>query len=513
MRFAMLLLLQSLSTLVTAQSRPPTTPPNRFALLIAQSQYEDLTALHSPSADVSLLTGTLEELGFKVTAARNLDEKGFKDAPVQQFIRALPKGAVVLVYYAGYAVVDTNQESYLLPVTAVSAARDEYNRVVGSWSVTRLLSDLAERDPSVLIAWLDAPWASAKLDPNAGLRPLPERIPQNGAISVLYSQDPRSERVSPEPLWNESPFARAIDAALRKPGLTLGQVRDDIKAATRELSGERLKPFDDQSSGLSEVILRPALPAKPVGPKPMEKKIIERMMYVFLPPGPSWMGCVAEDTQCKPDEAPGRKVELSQGFWIAATETTIQAFRAFERPQSKRLAGTTDTNDSGKLGKNPITKVTWYAAQAYCQSAGGRLPTEAEWEYAARGGKMSSIYPWDSGPEDLHNHANLAKSRKRTTDVYGTETAPTETFEANRFGLFDMAGNVQEWVADWYALEHDQSQVRDPQGAPTGVDKVVKGGSFNSDAASLRVSSRNRQKPDSMDNQTGFRCVLPTAIQ
>jgi formylglycine-generating enzyme required for sulfatase activity len=500
-----------LSICSAAQNSPPAVPQRCFALLIGQSTYENLPKLNSPAADLAILERTLDSLGFKVTTSRNLDATSLRDGPIQQFIEALPADAVVYIHYAGYAAFDTNKESHLLPVTTSGVTRNEDGSVsvTDGLSVRGLLDRLAKREPRLLLASFDAPWKSAQLEGYAGLLELQEPIHAKGSISVLYSNNPRHSSLQLVSSWPRSPFAEAINAALREPGLTLGQIKEKIFGETLGTSKDLLHPYEAFSRVTSTIILHPLPPAKPAAPQKPESRD-KRTDWVLLPPGSFWMGCVNGDSACKSDEEPGRNVELSHGFWISTTEITIQAFRYFESSKGIRRAGKTDTNERDKQGKNPISKVTWQDAQAYCEWAapGGRLPTEAEWEYAARGGKQPpTIYPW--GNRITHEHANYAGSDKKTKDIYGTETAPFGSFDPNEVGLFDMAGNVQEWVADWYAPHHDPTQLRDPQGAPPSPEKVVKGGSFNSDAAGLRVSARARQKPDAKDNQTGFRCVIP----
>jgi formylglycine-generating enzyme required for sulfatase activity len=155
-----------------------------------------------------------------------------------------------------------------------------------------------------------------------------------------------------------------------------------------------------------------------------------------------------------------------------------------------------DWSDSGYAeGKddNPVSFVSFYAAQAFAAWLGKRLPTEAEWECAARGGLVGKKYPGG----DLMNDklANLAKQYKGTT--------PVRKFEPNGFGLYDMAGNLFEWTSDWYG-PYAGGEARDPAGPPSGDYKVVRGGSWMSGAGALRVSARVDMEPQSC-GQVGIR--------
>ena len=139
---------------------------------------------------------------------------------------------------------------------------------------------------------------------------------------------------------------------------------------------------------------------------------------------------------------------------------------------------------TGRSETTPIVEVPWDKAVAYCQWADGRLPAEAEWEYAARGGKSGLVYPW--GDEISEKHANYG-GHLDGTSVVGS-------YPANDLGLYDMAGNVWEWCSDWYDDNYySQSSDRDPQGPSSGKGRVLRGGSwaYNPGACVRRAVSRS----------------------
>ena len=294
---------------------------------------------------------------------------------------------------------------------------------------------------------------------------------------------------------------------------------------------------------------------------------------VWIPSGTYWMG---GDDSTWPDAKPVHQVTVD-GFWMDRTEVTNRQFAEFVKatgyvtvaeikPDAKDFPDAPPENlvpgslvftpPAGPVsfenplvwwryvpganwrhpegphttidGKEnyPVVQVCWDDAVAYARWANKRLPTEAEWEYAARGGKELQPFVWGKELKpDGKWQANIWQGQfpnRNTSDDGFLRTAPVTTFPPNDFGLFDMAGNVWEWCSDWYRPRYEMTPTHNPKGPDTSFDpqepsvrkRVQRGGSFlctDTYCTSYRPGARGKGSPDSAASHVGFRCVRSPA--
>jgi formylglycine-generating enzyme len=165
-------------------------------------------------------------------------------------------------------------------------------------------------------------------------------------------------------------------------------------------------------------------------------------------------------------------------------------------------------------GDHPAVHVSWHDATRFCAWAGSRLPTEAEWEYAARGGLDQRRFPWgDELTPGGEHRCNIWQGRfpfSNTREDGYFDTAPVASFPPNGFGLYNVAGNVWEWCSDWWTTSHPSGPLVNPPGPPAGKSRVMRGGSYmchESYCNRYRVAARTSNDPESSSGNLGFRCA------
>jgi formylglycine-generating enzyme len=307
---------------------------------------------------------------------------------------------------------------------------------------------------------------------------------------------------------------------------------------TRETENElRQAGADDNLVNVLQGLAPKNVPAKPEvplaakpegagGPSPGTVRLNSKdgLKYVWIPPGSFEMGCSPGDNECYDNEKPAHRVTISKGFWMGQTPVTAGAYKRFASETGRAMPpepklGNNALNPGWGNEQMPIVNVTWDASEAYCQWAGGRLPTEAAWEYAARAGSGQARYgpvddvAWyadNSGRERIDSAGIWSQDQSHYADrlaANGNTMHAVGLKQPNEWRLYDVLGNVWEWVNDWYDEKYYQnSPAVDPAGPAGGQLRVLRGGSWGDGPRDVRVSGRVRGYPGARDVSHGCRC-------
>jgi len=220
---------------------------------------------------------------------------------------------------------------------------------------------------------------------------------------------------------------------------------------------------------------------------------------VYIPVGAFQMGSTGGDHYALEDEKPQRLVYLDS-YWIDRSEVTLGMFRRFVKAAHYTWEGAYSGAEA-----RPVVNVTWADADAYCAWAGAHLPSEAQWEKAARGND-GRLYPWGNQPA-----ACRLAVMALAPDGCGYQAAalPGSLPDgASPYGLLDMAGNAWEWVQDWYdPAYYPAAPARSPLGPLMGEQRVLRGGAWSSPAGLVRAAARGHADPLTSSSEIGFRCA------
>jgi len=365
----------------------------------------------------------------------------------------------------------------------------------------------ARHGPAPEKAWAAAPAPPPSADPQATRDdltppPLPKRAQVQSPRPPAYKPTPAAATPWRIPAWGWGLGGLALLAFCALAAVGLYNLGAASLAPTETVS-------PTAAATQTPIPANTATPVTGIRPK-------DDMVMVFVPAGPFEMGSNDGDS----DEKPVHTVTLD-GFWMDQTEVTNAMFAAFLNEMGNQSEdGVTWLDEAGEdvrieksgsawqpmggYGDHPVVEVNWYGAEAYCEWAGGRLPTEAEWEKAARGGLEGKKYPWG-------DEAPTCQAGARNGTQYGAcdgRTVPVGTFQPNGYGLYDMAGNIWEWVSDWYdANYYSNSPSSNPTGPASGGFRVLRGGTWYGSGGSIRSANRNGVTPDYTNSNIGFRCL------
>jgi formylglycine-generating enzyme required for sulfatase activity len=513
----------------------------KVALLVGIGNYDvatGLPALKYPARDVELLTAELQRQGYLVTSLIDgRASRGVIRRTLHELASALdPDQGTFLFYFSGHGFQQDGR-NYL--ATYGSTADDLKSEGLAVGDVEALLKETRAHQ---IMMFIDA----CRNDPSGGARAVEQRsfaaLQAATGIRVLYST--RSGRVSFESdELRQGVFTYFLVHGLRGEAagadglVTFRDLADYVIEQTRIYglkSGRVQVPYEAGESSGDFLLARAIAPTIKIIPdlnpgevRPGQVKINNKdgQRYVWVPAGKFTIGCSPGDEDCKDDEKPAHNVTISKGFWLGQTLVTVGAWKKYaisnnqKMPDPPRYQGR-PFNPGWRDEQQPMTMVTWGEAKSFCEWAGGRLPTEAAWEYAARAGTTGARYgnldtiAWyadNSGKNHLDSKRILIVEpkfySKRLTE---NGNAPHEVArkDPNAWNLYDMLGNVWQWTADWYdAKYYSRGDNRDPPGPISGHYRVLRGGSWDMDPSYVRVSNRLRSGPDVRVDLIGFRCA------
>jgi formylglycine-generating enzyme required for sulfatase activity len=514
---------------------PTVQSEQRIALVIGNGAYESIP-LRNPPNDAKAMGAALRQLGFDVIEKENLVQKDMKKE-IQSFGQKLLKGGIGLFYYAGHGM-QVNGRNYLIPI----GAQIEHEKQV-EYEAVDVGMVLAEMDNArnrlnivILDACRDNPFARSFRSSAQGLASM--NAP-SGTL-VAYATAPGS--VANDGPGENGIYTGELVKVMEAQGMKVEDVFKQVRSAVRETTQGRQVPWESSSlegdfyfkppvqvaapafapeRTASVVPAQPARSESPVRTIKTWKEPITGMEFVWIAGGCYLMGSPQAEVGRDPDEGPVHEVCLD-GFWMGKTEVTNAQYRTFHKVHnSKEFQGVSLNGDP-----QPAAYVTWEDAESFAQwlttKNGGknkfRLPTEAEWEYACRAANDASRY-WGDDPNKACDFENVADQTAKKLwgweEVHGCDdgygaTAPVGSFQPNAFGLQDMLGNVWEWNLDVYAVdaygrhEHNNPVYTDQS---NGVDRVIRGGNWNSGPRSVRCARRGSGFPKAMNDDLGFRLV------
>ena len=317
------------------------------------------------------------------------------------------------------------------------------------------------------------------------------------AIEKASAAYVKARSVKQPPVTSPDPERAKLEEENRKlrEALEREEAKRKEQAARAKLEEENTK-LRDALKRAEEEKKKAAEPVVATAPPALQQTSRDGAEMVSVPAGEFWMG--SDDSDAYSDEKPRRRVYLD-AFRIDKFEASNALYRRFMEATGR--AAPSYWNDSmWNEPSQPVVGVDWYDASAYCSWAGKRLPTEAEWEKAARG-TDGRKYPWgDQWDSSRANSAESKIGKMVSVGSYPSGVSP--------YGAHDMAGNVWEWVADWYGDNYySQAPNRNPKGPDSGQYRVLRGGSWFNLPRGLRVSLRNRLTPAYRGGLIGFRCA------
>lgn len=487
---------------------PKAPQGRRLALVIGNDSYVG-SPLVNARTDARTMAQALRRLAFDVTAIEDGSRASMWSA-LRAFSGRLTASDLALVFYAGHGV-QVEGNNYLIPVDFKGRSEEEVRfNAISSNEVERALQR-ARIGVLVLDACRNNPF-SGERSGSGGLA----RVDVQGLL-VAYAAG-AGQTASDGPIGANGIYTSELVQVLGAPGLGLRETFFEVQRRVAARTNRRQFPAI-YSQLIDDVVLTPVSPssASPSLRVPLTSSgdgnaggvratrpdpWVPGVLWAHIPAGTFEMGCTPGDSECYENESPRHSVVISKAFELMTTEVTLATAKAVDDdlPQQRW------TRD-----ELPVVNLEWHRALGLCGDIRARLPTEAEWEYAARGGVRGTKYPWgNERPVCSFGRANGARfDDSAGCNAVGSGTADVGRYAPNGYGLYDMAGNAAEWVADWYGSYSSAPQI-DPRGPKSGSARVLRGGAWEFfQPKDLRVSSRISLPPGKRIelNNVGVRCA------
>ena len=495
----------------------------RVALVIGNSNYQYSPALKTPANDARDLAKTLRLLNFSVMEETNLDAEGFSNT-MAAFSKRLEGADVALLYFAGHGL-QFRGENYLVPVDArlkneftlkreAFPIRDIIDQMETKARINLIILEASRNNPlsKKLRATLGA---SRSVELGQGLGRIPGLT---GDTLLVYAAARGAEALDGKD--RNSPFMKALLKHISTPRLEIEVMLKRVARLVRKTTKQYQRPerlsrltsefyFNEQPARQrSEQAAQERLQQlnKRVATLRVQLKTQSRQQWlpelVAIKKGVFVMGCTGMligTNNCQSDEQPAHQVRVN-AFFMTRTEIT---FAQYDACVARGGCAHNPMDQGWGRANRPVINISWLDAVAYAKWLSAktgkvwRLPREAEWEYAARAGTITQ-----------YSFGDRLNTRQANFDYLLKKTTPVGQYPANQFGLYDMHGNVWEWVNDRYSSSwYEVSPIDNPKGPATGASRVFRGGSWLYTAKQLRASERNSYSPDFRSKNIGFRLV------
>ena len=500
------------------------------AVLVGVGQYprfSGFSELHYPGRDVDQLQVELEKQHYLVIPMKEADaNKGtVLNAIAQAGDAAQRSGGTMVFYFSGHGFADRGANYLALHDASAT------NLAESGLAVSAVEEQMRKAGVTRRVLWIDACRNDPAKKGNERARSF-DRLQASVGTRILFST--RAGDVSYEDdTLRDGLFTYNLLAGLRGEAagpdgmITFRDLTDYVIDAVEAQSlkrGSAQVPYEAGESRGDFLLARVAEGGRPVvpppapverGPKAGDTRVNAKdgLTYVWIPPGRFVMGCSPGDNECDSDEAkPQRETSIPRPLWMGQTSVTVGAWKRYRAATNAAALPVKDglgrkLNEEAGDDRLPAVAMTWDEAKKYCSWSwnGGRLPTEAEWEYAARAGTTGARYAalddiaWygdNSGRRRIDSTALWkADSKSYFQKLFdnGNGPRPVQGKLSNAWNLYDMLGNVWQWMDDWY--DSDKKY------------KSLRGGSWNSNPVLVRVSFRYGFVPEVRSYLIGFRCV------